>query len=247
MKYEQLIDLNFTNIGYWKTDGKKLNHEVLENMTNELDVENSLYVFFDKEKDRILYVGKTTRTLRKRFKGYIRGDGISTNNKVHNNLLKQKSGNVLILSLNNESHFQWGKYNLNLAAGLEDSMIEIENPLWNGKCSETKLVEESTLEEITEVEDTFFIVSLYKTYLEFGSINVPFKKSNLLGDHNEDVTIKLSKSNKQIKTKINRKAVKNGSVRINANKDIREYYNNFYNLGCKVKIIILNKHNIVIE
>ena len=97
-KYEQLIDLNFTEIGFWKTDDEDLDFEVYENKYNEFEIDNSLYVFFDSEKDKILYVGKTTQTLKKRFYGYIRGNGQSTNSKIHNKLVKEKSGKILILS-----------------------------------------------------------------------------------------------------------------------------------------------------
>lgn len=246
-KYEQLIDLNFTIIGFWKTSNEELSYEVLDNKHNEFEIDNSLYVFFDKENDRILYVGKTTQTLKKRFYGYIRGNGQSTNSKIHNKLVKERSGKILILSLNDVLPFNWGIYNINLAAGLEDSMIEIENPLWNGKCSETEINEESSIENLSKIIDKFFIVTLSKTYFEIGSINVPLKKSDLLGKHDDIITIELSKDNKQITTQINRNAVKNRSVRINQNKEIKEYYNKFYNMGDKVKIIITDEGNLIVE
>ena len=246
-KYEQLIDLNFSVIGFWKTSNEGLSYEVLDNKHNEFEIDNSLYVFFDKENDRILNVGKTTQTLKKRFYGYIRGNGQSTNSKIHNKLVKERSEKILILSLNDVLPFNWGIYNINLAAGLEDSMIEIENPLWNGKCSETEINEESSIENHSKIIDKFFIVTLSKTYFEIGSINVPLKKSDLLGKHDDIITIELSKDNKQITTQINRNAVKNRSVRINQNKEIKEYYNKFYNMGDKVKIIITDEGNLIVE
>jgi len=246
-KYEQLIDLNFSVIGFWKKSNEGLSYEVLDNKHNEFEIDNSLYVFFDKENDRILYVGKTTQTLKKRFYGYIRGNGQSTNSKIHNKLVKERSKKILILSLNDVLPFNWGIYNINLAAGLEDSMIEIENPLWNGKCSETEINEESSIENHSKIIDKFFIVTLSKTYFEIGSINVPLKKSDLLGKHDDIITIELSKDNKQITTQINRNAVKNRSVRINQNKEIKEYYNKFYNMGDKVKIIITDEGNLIVE
>lgn len=247
MKYEQLIDLKFTAIGFWKNDEDGLNYEVFENKSNEFEIDNSLYVFFDSEKDRILYVGKTTQTLKKRFYGYIRGNGQSTNSKIHKKLVKERTGKILILSLNDVLPFNWGIYNINLAAGLEDSIIEIENPLWNGKCSETEINEQSSIENHSKIIDKFFIVSLAKTYFEIGSINVPIKKSDLLGKHDDIITIELSKVNKQITTQINRNAVKNNSVRINPNREIKEYYNKFYNMGDKVKITITDEGNLIIE
>jgi len=246
-KYEQLIDLNFTVIGFWKKSNEGLSYEVLDNKHNEFEIDNSLYVFFDKENDKILYVGKTTQTLKKRFYGYIRGNGQSTNSKIHNKLVKERNGKILILSLTDNLPFNWGIYNINLAAGLEDSIIEIENPLWNGKCSETEINEEFSIENSSKIIDKFFIVSLSKTYFEIGSINVPLRKSDLLGEHEAIITIELSKDNKQITTQINRNAVKNRSVRINPNREIKEYYNKFYKLGDKVKITITDDGNMIIE
>ena len=37
MKYEKLIDLEFTKIGCWKTDDDDLNYEVFENKSNAND------------------------------------------------------------------------------------------------------------------------------------------------------------------------------------------------------------------
>ena len=189
--------------------------------------------------------GKSWR--KKRFYGYIRGNGQSTNSKIHKKLVKERSGKILILSLNDVLPFNWGIYNINLAAGLEDSIIEIENPLWNGKCSETEINEESSIENHSKIIDKFFIVSLSKTYFEIGSINVPLRKSDLLGEHKDIITIGLSKDNKHITTQINRNAVKNRSVRINPNKEIKEYYNKFYKIGDKVKITITDEGNLIIE
>ena len=53
--------------------------------------------------------------------------------------------------------------------------------------------------------------------------------------------------NKQITTQINRNAVKNRSVRINPNREIKEYYNKFYNTGDKVKITITDEGNLIVE
>ena len=167
--------------------------------------------------------------------------------KIHNKLVKERNGKILILSLTDNLPFNWGIYNINLAAGLEDSIIEIENPLWNGKCSETEINEEFSIENSSKIIDKFFIVSLSKTYFEIGSINVPLRKSDLLGEHEAIITIELSKDNKQITTQINRNAVKNRSVRINPNREIKEYYNKFYKLGDKVKITITDDGNMIIE
>ena len=36
-KYEQLIDLNFSVIGFWKTSNEGLSYEVLDNKHNEFE------------------------------------------------------------------------------------------------------------------------------------------------------------------------------------------------------------------
>jgi hypothetical protein len=250
---EKLLNLNFINIGYWKVSNDLLAYEVAREFEYEIEVPNSLYIFYNDKDDKILYVGKTTQTLKKRLYQYTRGNGKSTNQKVNKNIRKilEKSNSISIWVLNDNYPFSWGPYNINLAAGLEDSIIEMENPPWNGKISETeeneKLVQIGENNHV-EQNNPYFFLTMQRTYLAIGSINVPSKLSDLLGKHDEEIQIFFERDpSNSIKLKINRNAVKNHAVRINQNKVILEYFQKNYKLGEKVKIKILGKNQIEIS
>ncbi len=132
MGLEDFYDLNFSKIGFWKVENNSLSYELNGNKENEILISNALYIFFDEKNSKILYVGKTTQTIEKSINNYIRGNGESTHHKIHNNLIKRTSKSISILVLNDIFPIKWGKYNINLAAGLKDSIIEIEKPEWNG-------------------------------------------------------------------------------------------------------------------
>ena len=250
---EKLLGLNFINIGNWKVSNDLLSPQISSEFSYEIDVPNSLYIFYNNEEDKILYVGKTTQTLKKRLYQYTRGNGKSTNQKVNKNIKKTlaKSNSISIWVLNDNYPFSWGPYNINLAAGLEDSIIEMENPPWNGKISETEENEKLVLiseDDDVELNKPYIFLTMQRTYLTIGSINVPSRLSDFLGKHDEEIQIFFEKKpNDSIKLKINRNAVKNHAVRINPNKVILDYFQNHYKLGDKVKIEITNKNQINIS
>jgi len=169
---EKLTNLNFTKIGDWEIKGDYLDY-IVPNKNNLL-VANSLYVFVlnDQGNEKIVYVGKTTQTLDKRFYGYIRGNGLSTNSKIHRNIKKAliEKKEVKIWALLDETPLSWGIYNINIAAGLEDAFIEIEKPLWNGGKTETEIIEVQ-VEIPNKIEQNMFPIKINKTYYELGFIN----------------------------------------------------------------------------
>jgi hypothetical protein len=250
---EKLLSLNFKNIGFWRVSNNFLEYQITSEFEYEIEIPNSLYIFYNDKEDKIMYVGKTTQTLKKRLYQYTRGNGKSTNQKINKNIQKiiEKSNSISIWVLNDNLPFSWGPYNINLAAGLEDSIIEIENPIWNGKISETeeneKFLQTAETNDLEQTEPYFFL-TMQRTYLKIGSINFPSKLSDLLGKHGEEIKIFFKRdTNNPINLKINRNAVKNRSVRINQNKVISEYFQKNYKLGEKVKITVLGKNKIEIS
>lgn len=244
---EKLTNLNFTKIGDWEIKGDYLNF-IVPNKNNLL-VANSLYVFVlnDQGNEKIVYVGKTTQTLDKRFYGYIRGNGLSTNSKIHRNIKKAlgEKKEVKIWALLDETPLSWGIYNINIAAGLEDAFIEIEKPSWNKGKTETEIIEVQ-VQVPNEIEQTVFPVKIKKTYYEFGIVNPGVKASSLLGKHNEPIKILIGKESKEISSFINRTANQNKSVRIHAIKELAIYYQKEYNLGEIATLKVIDKNTIQI-
>lgn len=85
------------------------------------------------EQDCVRYIGKTRRPLRDRMDDYRRGLGDQTNNRIHNNIRETLGANrvVTILGFNPSHSIQWGRFKINLPAGLEDIMINYFQPEWN--------------------------------------------------------------------------------------------------------------------
>jgi hypothetical protein len=106
-------------------------------LNNDLaTAKNVLYAFVvDSE---LMYVGKTTTPLKERM-GYYRNATKSTNKKnegqIRQRLQDGKRVEIFVLPDNGLLHY--GGFHINLAAGLEDSLIDILDPPWNGRKKES--------------------------------------------------------------------------------------------------------------
>ena len=124
----RLTDIGFHKVGEWKLiDGVLTLH-----IDDEFTCQNVLYAFIYGQ--QVFYIGKTTQTLSKRMAGYLNpGVTQSTNIRNNCNLIKllQYADMVDIYSLPDSGMLKYGQFNINLAAGLEDSLIRAIEPLWN--------------------------------------------------------------------------------------------------------------------
>ncbi len=93
---------------------------------------NVLYAFVcDKT---VMYVGKTTQSLKARMNGYAnpaqtQSTNIKGNAKIRELLLAGKT--VEVYALPDNGLLRYGGFHVNLAAGLEDSIVRDLNPPWN--------------------------------------------------------------------------------------------------------------------
>jgi hypothetical protein len=89
-----------------------------------LDVRNALYAFV--QGDDVKYIGKTARSLKKRFVGYCRPASTQrTNQRCHEKIkahLKQGI-ETRIFVFTPISDLQYREFQIDLAAGLEESLI----------------------------------------------------------------------------------------------------------------------------
>lgn len=81
-----------------------------------------------------MYVGKTVQPLRTRLAGYrspgaTQSTNINNKRRIYESLLKGKS--VEIYSLADNGLLRFGGFHVNLAAGLEDSIVRDLKPDWN--------------------------------------------------------------------------------------------------------------------
>ena len=130
-----LLAIDLEDAARWQIDGKKLKTvgDKKARWRHLCDVPNTLYAFCSGEE--VLYIGKTTQTLKKRFVGYCDpGNGRATNYKCHKGIreLLSRGEEVRILVLPSDSSLKWNGIEINLAAGLEDHLVKTFKPKWNG-------------------------------------------------------------------------------------------------------------------
>ena len=82
-----------------------------------------------------MYVGKTVQPLRIRMAGYktpgpTQPTNIKNNGKIREALAQGKRVEIMVLPDNGLLHY--GGFHVNLAAGLEDSLVRELMPPWNG-------------------------------------------------------------------------------------------------------------------
>lgn len=125
---QRLLDVGFREVGAWKLNGQRPSYSLEAEATSY----NVLYAFV--RDDEILYIGKTTIPLRDRMYQYQRpGPSQRTNIRVNGLLtaLLSDGKRVAIYALPDDGSMKYRGFHLNLAAGLEDSLIRGLRPKWN--------------------------------------------------------------------------------------------------------------------
>jgi|GEM_PF-2962933 len=118
---EKLVRIGFEYVGEWLLENKTVKHHLSKhNSTKKI-----VYAFATE--GRILYIGKSVRSLSQRLNGYSTpGPTQSTNIKNHQNITKLlgegKRVEIYVFAPSEDEIIYRG-IQLNLAAGLEDSLI----------------------------------------------------------------------------------------------------------------------------
>lgn len=126
---QRLEAIGFRKSGHWSLLAA---NEIKVTLQEHSQTANALYAFVSD--GEVLYVGKTTQQLRKRLYGYQNPRSTQTTNVRGNKaiavaLAAKKAIDVFVLPDNGLLKF--GGFHLNLAAGLEDSLINDLRPIWN--------------------------------------------------------------------------------------------------------------------
>lgn len=130
---DRLVAIGFKPAGRWSLTNHVLRLELKPAVMHE---QNVLYAFV--VDNALMYIGKTTQSLIKRMQGYRSPAsnaerGGSTNIKNNRNIIDALAvgANVHIYVLHNMPVQHHGEFPVNLAAGLEDSLISSLAPPWN--------------------------------------------------------------------------------------------------------------------
>lgn len=125
---KKLLEIGFRKVGLWNKTPSGIAYE-LEDCG---DARNVLYSFICGQ--TVLYVDKTVQPLKKRMYGYQNpGPTQSTNIKGNQNIsdLLSDGKQVDIFALPDNGLLHFGAFHINLAAGLEDSIVRVLKPVWN--------------------------------------------------------------------------------------------------------------------
>lgn len=239
----RLIEIGFIKVGFWQITDGNLKYHLDERFT---DVKNNLYAFVcDGE---VKYVGKTTRLLRNRMYHYSRpGPSQSTNIKNNANIIEMLSNNIAvdIFILPDSGLMHYGQFHLNLAAGLEDSIISVINPEWNGiqrPLLKVDAVVSTEAEVITHSSTKQFTFNMTDTYWRRGFFNVPVVSSQDFGKDGENIKILLRDGVSSMTGMINRTANQSGSPRIMGGVELRQYFQLNYTIGDVVPFELITQN-----
>ena len=213
----RLLEIGFQTAGHWHLVDGELSYELRRHGSQK----NVLYAFATD--GQVKYVGKTVQTLAKRLYGYKNpGPTQSTNIKNHAHLKKllELGAAVDILALPDNGLLHYGPFHLNLAAGLEDSIISVLQPDWNGV---PKKKPPADPDDRQVVVDSFTFV-LHETYFNKGFFNVPVAHEQSFGTDGQQVDIFCGKMPQPITGSINRRCNMNNTPRIMGGAGLRDWF-----------------------
>lgn len=220
----RLLAIGFEPAGHWlpQADG------IVCELSRHSSQRNILYAFVSD--GEVKYVGKTVQSLQARMGGYRNPAPSQTTNLKGNARIKallHSGAAVDILALPDNGLFHYGQFHINLAAGLEDSIIRLLKPEWNGDAvngeREPQEAESPPVPQPTPASHSFPLV-LHKTYFERGFFNVGVEHSDQFGGDRETIEIFCGRNSEPILGFINRTANVNGTPRIMGGVDLRDWF-----------------------
>ncbi len=124
----RILESGFVKVGRWEIHEGKL----MCNLVKEQTSFNVLYAYI--VDDEVLYVGKTTIRLKDRMYQYQNPDRRQKTNLRVNELLSKAVSDgreIKVFALPDPGDMDYHGFHLNLAAGIEDSVISQLQPTWN--------------------------------------------------------------------------------------------------------------------
>jgi hypothetical protein len=213
----RLLKIGFELAGHWLLTEDSLTLE----LSRHAGQTNVLYAFCcDGD---VKYIGKTTRSLSTRLHGYRKpGASQSTNQRNHRLVCEQlRAGAAVdILALPDNGLLHYGDFHVNLAAGLEDSIISTLQPEWNGAPTAVTAADDP----LTQQEPiSKFVFTLQKTYFKSGFFNVSVDYESSFAGDGEQIDIFCGDSNSPVIGTINRRANTNSTPRIMGGTLLRDW------------------------
>lgn len=227
----RLLEIGFSSAGHWLLETNTLEYTLAKHSNQR----NVLYAFVSD--GQVMYVGKTAQALRQRMYGYSKPhESQVTNLKNHNNIraLLAQGVAVDILALPDNGLVRFGQFHLNLAAALEDDLIRVIRPPWNGGRGEdgrriplsvgNSGTDPDSGEKLLPRTVDAFTFTVQRTYLDKGFFNVGVASQALLGPDGETIELFLGNEARPILGTINRRANANETPRIMGGAGLRDWF-----------------------
>lgn len=236
----ELLRIGFEPSGHWYLEHDQLRLHMKRNGSQK----NVLYaIIADGE---VMYVGKTTKTLASRMYGYQNPSESQRTNVRNNALIKdllKSQTTVELFALPDHGLLHYGGFHLNLAAGLEDSVISVLRPAWN-TMPKSKLAI-----EVAESSEPFqrFWVTLHATYWDKGFFNVPVEYSEEFGADGETIEIETFNNGTPILGTINRYSNNNATPRIMGGAALRDWFQQNCQVQEKIAVQVASPYAIRIS
>jgi len=237
----RLLDIGFKYVGHWSLQDGHIKY----NLSTLMENKNILYSFVCN--GEIKYVGKTTQKLKKRMYGYQNPASSQSTNIKNNHKIKRllKNGeSVDIFALPDNGLLHYGNFHLNLASGLEESIIKTIKPKWNSTSLKKELNKKKQFTKVNHEDIPQYILNLHKTYFNQGFFNISIEFEKYFGKDKEPIDIYLGENTTAFNGYINRSVNTNNTPRIMCGNTLRDWFHNTFQLNDKVVVNILSPNSI---
>ncbi len=235
----RLLEIGFQYAGNWSLNDEQISYTIKHHEHDK----NVLYAFVCN--GEVMYIGKTTQRLTKRLSGYQKPSNTQTTNQKNNaNILSLLNNGepVDIFVFVSNGLLKYGDYPINLAAGLEDILIDRINPHWNG--SQRKPESPSTASISTGNHS--FQLKLGIAYYNQGFINVPVMFTDVLGEDGGKIEIYLGEQEKPVLGYINRTVNNNQTPRVMGGKLLKSWIQKSCQQGQFITVNLMGKYKLQI-
>ncbi len=258
----RLLEIGFQPVGHWLLG----EHGPVPHLRALSESRNILYAFVTD--GEVKYIGKTVQNLKARMLAYQRpsssqSTNIRNNRNIHDLLRTGKTVDIFGLPDNGLLHY--GAFHINLAAGLEDSLISVIRPEWNGQRTATATfadpeealsVRATQSCEPTEGENDLgpnadgteplvrMPLTLQATYFNQGFFNVPVEFQRYFGSDLEKIDIYCGLEKLQVAGYINRTANSNGTPRIMGGAQLKRWMQKSSSVMGEIDVAILSPTSI---
>jgi hypothetical protein len=259
----RLLEIGFKPVGHWILANGEIAPDLKEMPTQR----NILYAFVCE--GEIQFIGKATQQLSITLLSYQRPNQVQSAKLRNSNNIRELLSlgkKVDILALPDNGLLHYGGFRINLAAGLEDSMIAKLQPHWNvlrssrfrpGEAGKPEPSEDIANEAKPEIQDRTenvplhavpetMLLTLQETYWNRGFFNVPVQYAPHFGGDLQKISIIVPHRQLPITGYISRAANSNGTPRVMGGRELQKWFRRESRPMGKINVEILSPTSIVL-